>query len=445
MYGQSRQPKIGAFTPPPGGKINIGGQEIVTRDFRTLSRYKEYARCGFEEILFAGENKYCGEPFAASGLKKMLDLAAQAKLRAIVYDDRLIRLTREPKEKLVGEMFATQADLNAYVADCLQVYADHPAFYGISAADEPNASRAHIFHEFCTAIYAFRKDIYVHTCCLPMANNSAVQLALGSENNAEKDYADYIDAMCATGLGYFCYDAYPFGMWEGKNDMREGYIRNMQIAALQSASNGVPFYMTIQSFSSGENDELRRVDQDDLRWQANIALGFGCKKIYYFTYWRFTTRPSSDFFTSAIMDEDGKRLLYGAAKQNNAYVLRLFALLEKYSYVRSQFCGDLCGYKAAKWLKSEQIGMFAGVESTAPVLINELAGGDARAYMILNLRDPFEKEKNCVSLKFAENISTVKAFCRGKLKDMRLKADVLKCALRPGEALWLFLDDFVKC
>ena len=89
--------------------------------------------------------------------------------------------------------------------------------------------------------------------------------------------------------------------------------------------------------------------------------------------------------------------------------------------------------------------MFAGVESTAPVLINELAGGDARAYMILNLRDPFEKEKNCVSLKFAENISTVKAFCRGELKDMRLKAGELKCALRPGEALWLFGDDFVKC
>lgn len=439
MSRENMPPRIGAFTPPPGGKIWIGDKEIVTPDFCNLSRYREYARCGFEEILFSGEDKYCGEPFAKSRLKKMLDLAARAGLRAIVYDERLLRLTREPKERLVGELFGTQAELNAYVAECLRTYADHPAFYGVSAADEPRAERAAVFSEFCSAVYAFRKDIYVHTCYLPMASEIPTQLAVGTGGDIEKSYAEYADAMCAAGPGYFCYDAYPFGMWEGKNDMRQGYIRNMQIASLRSTANGVPFYMTIQSFSSGAKDELRRVDEADLNWQANIALGFGCRKIYYFTYWRFTTRVSADYFTSAIMDEDGTRLLYDQAKRNNALIVRMLERLEGYTYIRSQYCGEGPFCKAAAWLHSEELGLFSQVKSTAPLLINELVRGDSRAYMILNLRDPYEKHRNVCRFRFARDLPT-EMMRRGKIQRAAVFGDEMRMALRPGEAVWIFFD-----
>lgn len=435
MRKQDIQPRISAFTPPPGGILKVGDQVTRTRDFRTAARYREYARCGFEEILFAGENKYTGEPFETSELKKMLDLAADANLRAIVFDERLLRLTVDPKEKIVGELFASRAELEQYVADCLRVYAEHPAFYGISAADEPRTERAGIFSEFCAAVHAFRKDIYIHTCFLPMANGDDTQASAGGTSDVQREYSAYIDAMCASGLGYFAYDAYPFGMWEGKNDMRKGYVRNMQIVARRSAANGVPFYMTIQSFSSGANDELRRVDESDLNWQTNMALGFGCKKLYYFTYWRFTTRSSADFFTSAIMDEDGRRLIYDAAKRNNKLFLQTLEKLDGYTYVRSQYCGP--AYKVAKWLESEPIDAFR-LEAPAPVLINELTDGSSRVFMILNLRDPYEKEDNVCRLEFQKETDSIRLFRRGRIRAFRTPGSALIVALAPGEAVWLF-------
>lgn len=435
MRKKGEAPRIGAFTPPPGGTLQIGDRVSHTRDFRTAERYREYAQCGFEEILFAGEDKYTGEPFEGSDLKRMLDLAADAGLSAIVFDERLMRLTSVPKEKIVGELFSSRAELEQYVADCLRVYAGHPAFYGISAADEPTEERTQIFAEFCAAVHAFRKDIYVHTCFLPMANGDDGQASAGEGKDFQAEYSRYADRMCSTGVGYFCYDAYPFGMWEGKNDMRKGYVRNMQIAARRSAACGVPFYMTIQSFSSGANDELRRVDESDLNWQTNMALGFGCRKLYYFTYWRFTTRPDATFFTSAIIDEDGSRLLYDEAKRNNELFLQMLKKLKGYSYSRSQYCG--AEYKVAAWLESEELELFGAVSAEAPLLINEQLCGERRAYMILNLRDPFEKKENVCRLQFVEAGKEIRCFRRGRTQ--KRSTGNWRLALKPGEAVWLFL------
>ena len=193
--------------------------------------------------------------------------------------------------------------------------------------------------------------------------------------------------------------------------------------------------MTIQSFSSGANDELRRVDESDLNWQTNMALGFGCKKLYYFTYWRFTTRSSADFFTSAIMDEDGRRLIYDAAKRNNKLFLQTLEKLDGYTYVRSQYCGP--AYKVAKWLESEPIDAFR-LEAPAPVLINELTDGSSRVFMILNLRDPYEKEDNVCRLEFQKETDSIRLFRRGRIRAFRTPGSALIVALAPGEAVWLF-------
>lgn len=54
----------------------------------------------------------------------MLDLAQGADLRAIVFDERIMRLTVKAKRRIVGELFSTKKEFYAYIVQCLADYAD---------------------------------------------------------------------------------------------------------------------------------------------------------------------------------------------------------------------------------------------------------------------------------------------------------------------------------
>ena len=74
---------IVGFTAPPNGMLEIDHVfSSVGQDFRTVERYTEYRECGFTELLFSGEDKYQGEDFGTSDLKRMLDNAHKSGLKA---------------------------------------------------------------------------------------------------------------------------------------------------------------------------------------------------------------------------------------------------------------------------------------------------------------------------------------------------------------------------
>lgn len=432
---------ISAFTPPPDGWLCIDGEKQFLKDFRTAERYRELRNCGFTEMIFSGETKYEGEPFEGSSLKKMLDLAQECKLRAIVFDERILRLTADAKERIVGEIFKTQRELNAFVAKCLSDYSFHPAFYGVSVTDEPMIGKREVIREICKAVHAACPQAFVHTCFLPfIQDRGRLEGAFG------KGYADgwaayrnYIRKMSASGIGYFGYDAYPFGMWEGKNDMCAGYLRNMQEVAQTAQKCGVPFHMTIQSFSSGAADELRRVDESDLNWQSNLALAFGCTKIYCFTYWRFTTR-TRDHFTSAIMDDDGSKLLYDEAQRNNALICRTYPHIAGARYEASRIVAAPHANKAMQGLKQSPIPQIYACRSQAPVLINRLDKQGKKVFCVLNLRDCYEKFVNVLRFRVQNQEKEILILKRGE--KMRLEADqgIFTLALEPGEAVWILQE-----
>lgn len=429
---------ISAFTPPPDGVLTIDGQKKFLQDFRVAERYREYRDCGFTEIIFSGETKYCGEPFEDSQLKRMLDLAQDADLRAIVFDERIMQLTVKAKRRIVGELFSTKKKFYAYVAQCLADYADHPAFYGISIVDEPMIAAAGVLKDICAAVHAAQPHAFVHTCFLPfIQDRGRIEGAFGKGyRNGWAAYRNYIRTMSQSGIGYFGYDAYPFGMWDSKNDTCAGYVRNMQEAAQTAQKCGVPFHMTIQSFSSGKNDELRRVDEADLNWQSNLALAFGCRKIYYFTYWRFTTRQA-DFFTSAIMDDDGTKLLYDEAQRNNALIRRTARFVGNLQYVCTKIIHAPHENKAMQGIKETSLPEIYAVHAQAPLLINKLAG-ESTAYCLLNLRDPYEKELNALRFRVRwskeEAIGIVK---NGERMLLQSENGWYRLVLSPGEAVWI--------
>ena len=431
--------QISAYTPPPNGTVTVDGVTAHTYEsFQTIERYREYRDCGFTEILFAGEDKYTGEPFETSKLKKMLDTAAEADLKAVVFDERLLSLTVKAKQSIVQEFFGgDKQKFYAYVRDCMREYAAHTAFYGISVLDEPKYDKRNVFAELCDAVYAACPDCFIMTCLLPCIQDQGLaENAFGTDvSDRWGAYRRYLAAF-ASSLGYVHYDCYPFGFWEGKNIVAHKFIRNMQEAACEANACRVPFHMTVQSFSSGEHDELRHLDGQDLSWQTHLALGFGASKIYYFTYWRFCTRETGKF-TSAIMDDDGTKLMYDAAQANNKLVQDTARYVSGYVYESSDVIAGGHGNDSTEDLLVTPNAYLHNCRAQSDVLVNTLKRGGDTALMLLNLRDPYEKYANAVHIEFVRKREEIHIVKGGELLTVQTQNNALDVLLEPGEAIWI--------
>ena len=431
--------QIAAYTPPPNGTVTVDGAVVHTYEsFQTIERYREYRDCGFTEILFAGEDKYTGELFETSKLKKMLDMAADTDLKAVVFDERLLSLTVNAKQSILQEFFGgDKQKFYAYVRECMREYAEHYAFYGISVLDEPKYDKRNVFAELCAAIHAAYPKCFVMTCLLPCIQDQG--LAENAFGTGVSDrwgaYRRYL-ASFASSLGYVHYDCYPFGFWEGKNVVAHKFIRNMQEAACAAKTCGVPFHMTVQSFSSGEHDELRRLSGQDLSWQTNLALGFGASKIYYFTYWRFCTRSAANY-TSAIMEDDGTKLLYDAAQANNKLVQDTARYVSGYVYESSDIIAGGHSNDSTENLLVTPNAFFKNCRAQSDVLVNTLKNDTDIAVMLLNLRDPYEKYANAVHIEFTQKREEIRIVKGGELLTVQTQNNALDILLEPGEAVWI--------
>ena len=440
---------ISAFTPPPNGWIRArkNGKvyaEKFIEDFRTYERYKEYKDCGFDEIIFAGEDKYQGEDYETSDLKKMLDLAEKADLNAVVFDERILGATVRAQEKLVGELFESEDELDAFVLDCVKDYSKHPAFYGVSIIDEPFIAKVQVIHDIAKSFKRVLPNAFVHTCFNPLScveGGPMQEVALGPGETGYEAYGNYIDAMSVPELGYWGYDDYPFKWWEGIS-MVPKYITTMQFVAKRCKKNGLPYHMTIQSYADSAKDRRgrqRTLTQAHFYWLANLALGFGAKKIYYYTYWRFSTRNKLEKDDLAIMDEDGSKIFYDEVQNTNKMIKSVFEYVKNYTYESSQLLLGYCMNEATQGLETEDFKLFTEAKVETPVLINKLTCDNKRIFMLQNVRHPDDNDINCVRLKIRNAKKSYNVIVHGRKTVVDTWEGELSFALEPGEAVW-FLD-----
>ena len=130
-------------------------------DYLSVERIKEYKEAGMT-IYFpqaaALVTDATAQDYENSSVKKALDYSLEAGIDRVILMDTRIQALSKPsfgteqqiKDKvsngtilneagLIGEgkQFATEADLDAYIAECLAPYKDHEAFYGVMLGDEP--------------------------------------------------------------------------------------------------------------------------------------------------------------------------------------------------------------------------------------------------------------------------------------------------------------------
>lgn len=97
-----------------------------------------------------------------------------------------------------------------------------------------------------------------------------------------------------------------------------GFFANWAAVRAAALPQDIPTWAYIQSVGYTAHAVP---DKDDLYWQINVALAYGCKGIQYFTYWTPDPARGENFHEALIQPDGRKTPLYAAsAEVNNDYL-----------------------------------------------------------------------------------------------------------------------------
>ena len=445
---------IYGYSPPPDGKIRLDGTEYDTgKDFRTVERYEEYKAAGFNILLTQGSAIYDGEIWETCQAKKTLDMASEAGIqKAIIVDWRLMSLSRV-EGGLIGEgkRFASESELDAYVEACMQPYRDHRIFYGIQLRDEPAYTYFRAIGELFRSVRRVRPGTFVQCNLLPLGPLRMMHRQYPNGRNLMDRFKAYLTQFVQeTKSGYIMYDHYPI---EEKDEFERYYLAGLQIAGEVCKEQGVDFYMVIQSFGMYNQGQpyFRLPTEEEIRYQVNMALGFGLQQLSYFTYW---TKQDNDFKNEfyangqAMITREGEKTdTYFAVQKINAEVQLLAFILRGFRYSESTFfINSFRSYPRMFEIASQ--GKLKYIEDVSAdkeiVLVNELYNGttDEYLYRIQNATLPAKKEicgAQHVKIVFSERVKSAKAFTRKERKTVSLKDGTYFTELPIGAAEYIII------
>ena len=430
--------------PTNGNYVDENGVSHYTgEDYRTPERFREYKALGLDTLLLLGNDPYNSEEFSSSQLKKNLDMALDAGLKVIVFDQRIHDLSSNVTDKgkqrrtLVGKSapFGTQNDLEKHIATLIAPYKDHPAFYGVTLFDEPSYVKLKSVGQVYRALKALVPDIYVPIVLLPFMNETGwIKAFSGKEpgpgnDNPEKAYYRYVRKyFTETGSDNLLYDDYPFRFFRGVKDsefIRKTYLRNLQIMAEFANKHKAHLEICVQDYSMQAG--LRKVDEDDVRWQVNTVMSFGVDNIVHYTYWMFPNQTGPDHggegCDSAIMDNYGNKILYDQVKKVNDEIKSLAKTVLSFDYLNSRLAGDAGDYMHFELLRlNSRQGGIKVIKADGLVLVNAMEdkSENLRGYFLINASDPLKKTAAKITLVFDRKYKSVMSVNRGNYSELTL-------------------------
>lgn len=445
----------GYCSPTSGNYYIDGNRYFIGEDFRNAKRYKEYKNAGFTVLLLQHENSYNGEDFKTSALNLCMTNAVKAGIdKIIISDDRLKELCKEVVLIGANGRFKTEKEFDEYLDFCTAPYRDKKGFYGIQLFDEPPFKYFKTYGKVVRGLKKLMPSVFLQCNLLNIVERE--RLGDGTESETVTDYELYKKYLNTfldeSGAKSIMYDDYPF---------RRDYLicgnslPNYQIAAKIAKERGVEFHTVLQSFSWVTSGRLvmRRVTERDVRWQANMCMGFGVKEFAFFTYF---TKPmlklkeglSTDGIDGAAMiNRDGSRTkLYYAVKKIIAEMKAFESVVLNYDYDCDWiFCEE------GKTYKDFEQTAFAFINDGCPIevkpdsgvtLVTKMKGKDGKSdlFMIENVGNIKEEyfngakpQKARVKIKGGQ---TVKVYERGKEINVKIKDGCFSKKLKVGDAIF---------
>lgn len=463
---------IYGYSPPSNGKYNVDGKEYdVGEDFRTVERYQEYVNAGMNTLLMQSTGVYRGEEWETSQTKRVMDNAYAAGIKKIiVLDDRVYWLSRS-EDGLFGDgefneniqkygqrkyKFKDEAELDAYLIECMKPYVNHPAFDGMQIVDEPPIPLFKSISQLWKALKRVCPKGTVHCNLFPLASLYTTNTIYPQGGDLYERFQAYLTQFVeATGADYVMYDNYP--ICEGKADgtaIHRLYFRGLQEATEVCQKKNVDLHFVVQSFGMTTNGVIRHrfPTEAEMYYQVNAVLGFGAKELSYFTYWnKADNNTKGEYFPDgeAIISRDGTRTpMYEIVKAVNAMAQKLAPVLMSCKYLASQYVLHTPWYSHPFHLEhTKQYPLKKIVEAETDqdvALINELYDEERNQYVyrVQNITYPYyyndlPDPKQRTVITFADEFTKADVFDGKEWKTVELKNHQYTAISEPGYAEYI--------
>ncbi len=445
------------YASPTDGTWTENGETFSTGvDYRTAERYKEYLDAGLNVMLIQGNDPYRGEDFSTSQLKKNMDNCVSAGItKCIVFDSRLQKLSTYTTP-IVGEgcLYATQEELNAYVADCMKDYAAHEVFFGVMLIDEPSYTQLDALGSVYQAIKAY-KDCYIEANLLPMSDGNEKRYAQEyATMTLEEAYSKYVnDFLDKSQSEKIMMDSYPIRQSDNGYSILSTHIRGLQILADICKKRNVKFEAVAQTFSATDNGSKKfsEPSMPTMQWQMNLYMGFGVQTFGYFTYWRKQANATNgEWFvdnTSFISQYGNKTPLYYTMQELNSQMQSFAPVITQFKYNASSAyifkpVSYSTGYVGS--VENQQFKLIKDISAPTGnvAMVTELYDETKNVYMymVMNALNPdWKRAENDnltleVSVDFGSEYDAALVFYKGQSRFVQLDKGVYNTSLDAGYA-----------
>ena len=316
------------------------GTAAGTEHLKTEEVFKDYVASGMNAMMLAGDeantNGFTGKTaWENSGTKRVMDLARAAGVEKFLINDLRLNKGLCIKGSLIGDgcKFASEEELDVYVASCIDDYVTEEGFYGVILKDEPSyeyaTSMGQLYRSIKRVEDLMNTEIYVHINLLPMDVGVQGLYIAEPTSSVYADYKSYVSLFLeTTGADLICVDKYPF--FPREFSFNTNYYSTYKVLAEACNEYGAEFGFVLQSYTSVN---VRKVSQEEMNLQMNAALAFGAKEISFFTYVPKPIEVTEDVYDYSFIDLQGNKTeVYDYAKNAIADAKAVERLLADYDY-----------------------------------------------------------------------------------------------------------------
>ena len=437
-------------------------------DFRNAKRYQEYVDCGFNVVQARGENSYKGEGFEGSNCQIVFREALKGGCKKVLVTDGRFDHWIRDERNLVGEgkLFATEAELDAAVAEHVAPYCTQEGFFGIQLFDEPMYDQFPAYGQLVRSIKRVLPNAYIQANLLPLGarvnllmpqeqfvqDNAATGEKIAQEGAGyQAIYEKYVgDFQTITGLESIQFDEYPF---RREYIISGNTLPNYQIVARMCQQRGLEMRTVMQSFAHIWNgtEHNRRITEGDMYWQMNLAMGFGVREYSFYTCMAkpdfvYKEKAMGEMDGAAFINLDGSRTaLYDYTKRILAEMKEFLPIMRQYSYESSYVVTEAGktsqDYDWTKFLYEDEACPLAVTVDHGVSLITKQTKGEDALYLfenIGNIRDELFDHAAPMQMKVKLPEGKKTFYFRGKSVECVADADgVYTFLLKVGDAMFV--------